>query len=146
MKTNDFFRTKRMLFLTAMSFIGTIFFAHAAGTIKGRVMNAEKQPVEYAVATLTDAQTNKVVNGDMCNQDGAYELRNVQPGVYILCIRIMGYEKNESELIVVDSDNAITENQPVVLNETIYCLPEVEVLGQAPEKAVSTTRTAQTNS
>ncbi len=124
MKAN---KTNRIAALAIMLCI--TFWASASGIVKGQVMDQNNDPVGYATATLINPSTNEIVLGDMCDNNGEFIIENVKPGSYILSVRNVGFEKNETTEIVVPQDNTMFD-VPIQLKESISKLPEVEVVSK----------------
>jgi len=89
-----------------------------SGIIKGRVMDNNNQPVEYATAVLKESRTNKFITGAVCNDKGEFIIKNVKPGEYKLSTQMIGYEKKDLQKIVVDNNKSLVIEQQVVMNET----------------------------
>jgi len=117
MKTSRNFQFKRVLVLSGIAFFSFLSYVHASGVIKGQVIDENNQPVEYATATLKNSKTNQFVTGAVCNYKGEFVLEDVNPGEYVLTTNMIGYEKKNSQKIVVDrNQNRIVEKK-VVMNE-----------------------------
>lgn len=129
MKTNKK-QSIRILAVTAILFFSASIFAKANTTIKGRVLDNFNHPVEYATATIISPETMTIVEGDMCDYNGDFVIENVQPGEYILSVRQVGFDKDETRKIVVSENNEVFEVNTVVLNETNILLDELEVIAK----------------
>ena len=116
-----------MLFLTGMAFFSFLLFAEGSGVIKGRVMDENNQPVEYATAVLRNSQTNKFVTGAVSNYNGEFVIENVDQGEYVLSTKMFGYKKTETQKIVVDKNQHRVVKKDVVMNET----PEKSIVVKA---------------
>lgn len=130
MKTNLKKQTSRILLLTAISLVFTVSSAMANAIIKGRVLTNSDQSVLYATATLLNPKTMEIVEGDMCDNKGEFIIENVKPGEYILSVRKVGFAKDESKKLVIDSFTNRVEEKKIVLNESVQQLPEVVVIGK----------------
>ena len=117
MKTIKNYQFKRMLVLSGMAFFSFMLFAEGSGVIKGRVIDEKNQPVEYATAVLKNSKTNKFVSGTVCNYKGEYIIENVEPGEYELSTKMIGYEKKETQKIVVNKYQYIVVEKDVIMNE-----------------------------
>jgi|ERR1035437_5618261 hypothetical protein len=114
----NFSQVKRMLALTGMAFLSFLLFAEGSGVVKGRVMDENNQPVEYATAILKNSKTNEFVTGNVCNNKGEFEIENVKPGEYTLSVSMIGYSKTTTDKVVLNlKPNPVVEKN-VVLNET----------------------------
>jgi len=127
MKTIEKFRISRVLLIAGCIFLCNSFFIEASSVIKGHVMNNKRQPINYATATILNPNTMEIVEGDMCDKKGEFFIENVKPGEYILSVRMVGFEKDESVKIVIDSDTNLVEVKNIVLNESIQQLNELVV-------------------
>jgi len=117
MKTIKNYQFKRMLVLSGMAFFSFMLFAEGSGVIKGRVIDKNNQPVEYATTVLKNANTNKFVTGAVCNYKGEYIIENVEPGEYELSTKMIGYEKTETQKVVVNKDKCRVVEKDVVMIE-----------------------------
>ena len=117
MKTIKNYQVKRMLVLSGMAFFSFMLFAEGSGVIKGRVIDKNNQPVEYATTVLKNANTNKFVTGAVCNYKGEYIIENVEPGEYELSTKMIGYEKTETQKVVVNKDKCRVVEKDVVMIE-----------------------------
>ena len=117
MKTIKNYQFKRMLVLSGMAFFSFMLFAEGSGVIKGRVIDENNQPVEYATTVLKNANTNKFVTGTVCNYKGEYIIENVEPGEYELSTKMIGYEKTETQKVVVNKDKCRVVEKDVVMIE-----------------------------
>jgi len=99
---------------------------HAANSITGRIIDIKKQPIEFATVTLLNSKTNKYVKGEVSNNKGEFLIDKVSPGNYILSVTMVGYMKNETEKVVIDSKNTVVERN-IVLKENAVQLKTVEV-------------------
>jgi len=117
MKTIKNYQFRRMLVISGMAFFSCMLFAEGSVVIKGRVMDENNQPVEYATAVLKNSKTNKFVTGTVCNSKGEYSLENVAPGEYELSTKMIGYEKRDSQKILVNKYQHWVVEKDVVMNE-----------------------------
>ena len=99
------------------------------GVIKGKVIDIRDQPVFYATVALLNAETKSVEKGVICDESGQFNFDKVNNGSYILSVRMVGYETNESETVTVDLNNSIIE-KTVVLEEAVEKIGEVVVRGR----------------
>ena len=118
MKTIKNYQFKRMFVITGFAFFSLLLYAEDSGVIKGRVVDENNQPVEFATAELKNSKTNKFVTGAVCNYKGEYVIEDVDPGEYVLSTKMIGYSKTESQKIVVDKKQNRVINKDVVMNAT----------------------------
>lgn len=108
----------------------TIFNALAnEGIVTGRVIDTQNHPIVYATAALISSETNEVEKGAICSEEGTFIIENVANGEYILSVRMLGYDSNETERFVINSDNPRV-NKTIVLKETTLQIEEVVVTGK----------------
>lgn len=117
----------RILLVTA--FILTAAFAQAnntTGTVKGRVLDTQKQPVPYSTVVLLNPETREIARGSVCNENGEYNIDKVNAGEYILSVRMIGFTTDEAERVVINSKNRLIE-RTVVLKSSCKELSEVVI-------------------
>ncbi len=134
MKTSNKLQTIKMMAFTAIIFVSIPNFVNANTTVKGQVLNNQNEPLEYATATLICPETKKIAEGDMCNAKGEFIIENVEPGDYILSVRKVGFEKDETKLISVTENTEVQEINKVVLNESNVMLDEIVVVAKPVKK------------
>ena len=141
MKTIKTKQIKRMIF--AGIFLTVALVANASGIIKGIVVDDQNQPIKYATATLINPQTNEIVMGDICDSNGEFILENVKPGNYILSVRNAGFVRSITKKVIVDSDKNVIEENPIVLKEAVYELPELIVVAKFKTSTLSATKNSE---
>jgi hypothetical protein len=114
----------RIFLLACITFITVQL--NAANTIVGRVIDNKKQPIEFATIALLNTKTNEFIKGEVSNEKGEFVINKVLPGNYILSVTMVGYVKNESEKVVIDSKNKVVEKN-IILKENVVQLAAVEV-------------------
>jgi hypothetical protein len=111
------------------------------GIVRGRVVNAKNQPVEFATAALVNLKSGQLEKGTICNERGEFSIENVVRGEYYLTVRMMGYDSVQTEAIVIDRKNRAVE-KIIVLKESSRQLGEVtitakqEFVEQAVDKVI----------
>jgi outer membrane receptor protein involved in Fe transport len=102
----------------------------ANGKISGTVVDAiTGQPVEFATVALNDPQTNKPVDGTVCDDKGKFVINKVGFGNYKLVISFIGYETYSQDVAFTDRKNSI-ELGTIKLGASVTELNEVVVQGQ----------------
>jgi hypothetical protein len=122
----------RNLFLIGVILVSLVSKAEMevlSGVVKGRVTDAQNQPVEFATATLVNPQTNEIVKGEVCNEKGEFTIDKVRQGEYVLSVSMVGYSRNESEKIVINKKSPIIEKS-IVLKESTQQLKDVVIVGR----------------
>lgn len=108
--------------------VGIINAANNFTTIKGKVTDEKNQPVEFATAALISPKTQEIVKGEVCNEKGEFTIPKIEKGEYILSISMVGYERIETETVLVDGRHAVIEKN-IVLRENTETLNELVVVG-----------------
>jgi hypothetical protein len=123
MKANLFYRIILMGLMITLS----VFYVQANNaTVKGQVLNSENKPIEFATAVLLNSKTNEIEKGVVCNENGEFVFEKVSPGEYTLSIRMLGFDLNETETLVINS-NSQTIEKTIILKETSEQIKEVTV-------------------
>lgn len=128
-------KNRTLVILAIMSLFSATIFANT--TIKGRVLNSSNQPVEYATATIISPDSETIIEGDMCNDNGDFIIENVKPGEYILSVRQVGFDKDETRKIIVNDRYGVVDVNTVYLNEANIELKEIEVVGSTTQGTFS---------
>jgi hypothetical protein len=128
MKPLNIAASSRNLLLICILFFS--FELKATNAITGRVVDAKKQPIEFATVSLLNSNTKEFVKGEVSNQKGEFKLDKIKPGNYTLSVSMIGYAKNESETVTVDASKSNVIEKDIVLNETVHQLDEVKVVAK----------------
>ncbi len=104
-------------------------FGESNSMIKGRVLNVDNKPVEFATAAIINAETKELVKGEVCNEKGEFIIDKIKPGDYILSISMVGFVKSESEKISVTKKSETIE-KTILLKESFKQLSDVVVIGK----------------
>jgi len=102
--------------------------AFAETLIKGRIVNEKELPVPNATATLLCTETYTIIKGDMVDDEGWFYIEKVKPGTYILSLRSVGYETDDTRIIVVPEDTPAIDVRTVPILETVIFLTDVVVV------------------
>ncbi len=105
-----------------------IGIAKADGTIKGRILDQNHRPVEFATAALINAKTKVPIKGSESNSTGDFVIDKVHDGTYILSVTMVGYKKYETEQFAVNGKKELQKN--VVLQESTQMLKEATVVAK----------------
>lgn len=128
MKTINFNKTARIAFISAIILTVGSLFVQANTVIKGRILDENNQPIPYATATIIDPETNQIVEGDMTDENGRFFIENIKPGKYILSLRTVGFETNETKTVVVKKVDETVNAGKLYMNEAVIVLNELYVL------------------
>src|SRR5688572_5849130 len=108
-------------------------FAQEKGNarIYGSVVDAEtNQPVEYANVALVDPNTQKPIDGAVCDDKGKFEILKVGTGTYSISISFIGYETQTIGQITVEEKRDDVALGTIKLASSTKILSEVVVEGQ----------------
>src|SRR5689334_6218989 len=90
---------KKLLLALVILINGSVVLAQAPETPKGhsRIIGAvvdadSNQPVEFANIVLNNPDTEKPVDGTVCDDKGKFTINKVAPGTYDVVITFIGYE------------------------------------------------------
>lgn len=115
------------IFLFSLIAVFSSFNEQALGaTVKGMVVNSQNQSIEFATAALLNPGTNHIEKGAACNEKGFFIIENVAKGEYILSVRMLGYDTNETERVIIEIEDQMVE-KTIVLKETAQLISEVVV-------------------
>ncbi|HUM46301.1 MAG TPA: TonB-dependent receptor [Chitinophagales bacterium] len=118
------------LLMACLCLFGTMF--SFAGTIKGRVLDHQQQPVEFATITLFNAADSSLVKGDFTDQSGSFSIEHVENGKYLLTITDLGYEKISRPDINLDENNPSVDLGNISLAPEAKEISGVTVTAQKP--------------
>jgi Outer membrane receptor proteins, mostly Fe transport len=113
------------LMLMAMLCIGIV---KADGTVKGRILDQNHRPVEFATAALINAKTKLPIKGSESNSTGEFVIDKVHEGTYILSVTMVGYKKFETEQFAFNGKKDVQKD--VVLEENTQLLKEATVVAK----------------
>lgn len=74
-------------------------------TIKGVVKDENKLPVSFATAALISAVDSTLVKGSLTDDNGAYIIENVAPGIYKVMASYLGYDNVLSDAFELKPEN-----------------------------------------
>jgi outer membrane receptor protein involved in Fe transport len=110
-----------------------------AATIKGKVQDANGEPMTGAHVTIQGISTFAVVG-----LDGSYLLADIKPGEYQLIFSFIGYVAQQIDVSVKDDSEVV--NIKVVLKEDQALLSEVVVMGVSETGSETQARNLERNS
>lgn len=85
--------------------------------IRGTILNNEHQPIEFAnIALLSPDST--FLQGTCSRSDGAFEIRPVIPGNYLLQVSYIGYQSLSRPCTLGETGEWILSSETIVLEET----------------------------
>ncbi len=131
MTKNLFFSSIKIFALFMLCFaIGIVSISAQStvtGAIRGKVTDQQTAVVPNATVTVTNTGTNKVDTVNT-NDDGAFEIRNLQPGTYNVEVSSSGFAKFTKENVIVEVGTAT----PIDVILGITASAQVDVSAEAP--------------
>lgn len=127
MKSINYLKNKKILFALGLMLTFGSNIVSAASVIKGKILNQNNEVAHYATAMIINPENMQIVEGDMCDNKGSFEISNILPGTYILSVRMVGYQTDDTRVITVTQDNEIIETGKILLFENTILLGEVNV-------------------
>ena len=103
--------------------------AHAQGLVKGKILDRQTNtPLEFVNMRLTTtSDTLTLVQGDITDATGQFNMVDLKPGTYILTANLMGYRNVRRQVTI--SDNNRTASFLLYMREDTHTLGEVTVKG-----------------
>jgi len=104
----------------------------ANGKITGIVQDStNNQGVEFATVALLDPNTQKPINGEVCDDKGKFTLSKIPYGNYIVSISFIGYATKNIKVQLTDKKNELNLGN-IILSPSTKLLKAVEIIGQKP--------------
>ncbi|MBP1637787.1 MAG: TonB-dependent receptor [Bacteroidetes bacterium] len=125
MRTNHYLQRICLLIISTIVCIGTV---KADGIVRGKILDKNNRPIEFATAALVNPKSNTLIKGSASNSTGEFVIDKVQEGNYVLAVSMVGYTKYESEQFVVSNEKEIKKD--IVLEEIVHQLKEATVIGK----------------
>jgi outer membrane receptor protein involved in Fe transport len=99
------------------------------GSISGYVIDSLTQkPIEFTTITILD-QTNKPVNGTLCDDNGKFTIDKINKGSYQLVVSFVGHGTKKFAFEIKDKGSDFNMGA-IVLSPSVKMLHEVVVQGQ----------------
>ena len=133
--------TKKIVLIFISVFTLNSFAETASVIIKGKIVDENDKPVEYANAVLINPANGEILRGEMSDSKGEFSIRKIDKGEYVLAVSMLGYNRFESEKLVVDARRSVIERN-IILSERTETLGDVvvtakrEFIEQAVDKIV----------
>ncbi len=129
---------KRTLFFAGLILLTTLSTqgqAPAAATGKGKisgvVLDASNQtPVEFATVALALPDSDKPIDGAICDEKGRFVIHKVPNGTYKLIVSFIGYENTIVNNITITDKKSTVETGAIKMNTGNKELEAVTVEGQ----------------
>jgi iron complex outermembrane receptor protein len=109
-----------------------VYLPASAGTITGKILDENQQPVEFATITLVKSQDSSLVKGEFSDANGLFSLEEIQNGRFDLIITDIGHKKFSQQDIRLDENHAVVELGTILLEPVTSEIGEVTVTAQKP--------------
>lgn len=103
-----------------------------AAVVKGKVIDANKEPLEFVNVKITSKSNASDVYGSISNLSGFFIIEKVPAGEYIIEVSFMGYKTQTKDISIKDINDEVRAGA-FTLSEDSEVLSEVEVVGQASQ-------------
>lgn len=103
-----------------------------AGMITGKIMDPQRQPVEFATITLLKAADSTLIKGEFSDASGIFQFSQVNAGNYALEISNLGYEKISINQVTLGDDDTAIDLGTISLIPIANELSTITVTAQKP--------------
>lgn len=101
------------------------------GSIKGIVIDSvSREVIEYAVVSVFEAKSNKIVNGGITDDKGIFLIRDLPVGFYRAQITFIGYATKNLSGIELTAQHLVFDAGRLLLSPETELLEEVRVVGE----------------
>src|SRR5215204_5383302 len=115
-----------------MAFAANASAQEFRATVKGQVADTSQSALPGATVTMQNQETNEVATATT-NNEGAYTIPFLRPGIYTLTVEMSGFQKNTRTNLRVSVGETATINVQlgVGLTETVNVVSETPLLETA---------------
>ena len=117
----------RSIFCTMLFVLSLNAFAQEL-SILGKVIDADKNPIELANIILLEGEEKAFLIGTSTDDNGYFNLVNLKQGTYYLKISYIGLQEFEQKVILTGN----LDLKSVILNEIPESLDEVTIIAKKP--------------
>lgn len=114
--------------LTAFAIMAVSAGALIAATVKGRILDAQGQPLVGATATLLSLPDSTIVGGSMADAEGFFTFTKLKPNHYGLKASMTGMDTESTDFTIADTTKLLTL-PPLKLYEESTVLTDLVVKG-----------------
>lgn len=119
---------KNKIIVLAVAVINSLLL-NAQNSISGRIKDQNNKPAQDATITLRTLPDSVLQRGTVSNENGEFELNNVQKGSYVIHISFVGYDDYTANIFV---DTAKISLNDIVLYPVNSMLRQVVVSARKP--------------
>lgn len=110
---------------------GTSLFSQTL-TLKGKISDAQSQPVEAATVRLLRSADSSLVKVELSAADGGFEFTDIKTGVYRIAATALGFEPWMGEEVAANAGSGTLTLPPLVLKASATALQQVTVTAKKP--------------
>src|SRR5574344_2634586 len=104
--------------------------ADAQGSVRGKIADkANNEPLGFVNVSVTQGAANKLVKGAMTDATGAFNIKGLQNGSYVLNVTFVGYKTVRRNFTVSDAKKDV-HFSVIYMSDDTHALKEVQVVGQ----------------
>lgn len=107
------------LLLVAFFMFGTTANAAKSSSVKLTVVDHHQKPIDFARASIIDANTNKIVKEGVCDEKGELKLKGIRTGKYIIKVNTPGFATNQVYTVEVQESSEKVITKTVTLEEDL---------------------------
>ncbi len=103
------------------------------GTIKGTLLyenEGQKLPVQFGSIALFRTADSTAAGGVISDEKGAFQLTNIEPGLYYLLIQSLGFQDFSEKSIILTANKPNIDLGTVLMTQTARELNTVTITGQ----------------
>ncbi len=100
--------------------------------IQGTIHDSKNQPILFANVLLLNQQDSSLVAGILGSDVGTFTITNFVPGKYLIKTSAVGYKNAISEPFEIKSSNEHIHLSPIIVEEDITQVDEVQVIAKKP--------------
>jgi len=99
------------------------------GKIEGSIIDStNRQAIPYATISLTNAGSDKIVNGILSEDDGTFKFSDVLTGKYDMQISFLGYEEKIIKDVELTLKNPDYNLEKILMTPSVVLLDAIEVV------------------
>jgi outer membrane receptor for ferrienterochelin and colicin len=122
-------------FLVTTSVILITFLPNVSNgqyTVSGTVYDADEEPLSLATIVLLNSSDNTIIDGEVADVDGEFELNTDQAGRYILRVSMVGFTAFHSEPFELSESNPNHDFESIILQIGNLELESLQVTADRP--------------
>jgi len=100
------------------------------GAVAGMIVDANKQPVQYAMVYVQNAKDSLNVTGGITDENGRILIKDIPWGTYRVMLNAMGYHQQYTQEFTLSQSSPHYMMRQFMLTQKIQQLSGVEVTGQ----------------